>query len=149
MCWSAIALVLVMLVTACGSDNDRTASKPNVQIHLVPAKAADSTSTTVKAAAPDPSSFVRSACRAFGSFDAYIRGSGEDGLDAAGEVGGMVADVNQAISVAGSSTKWGKLDQDLKALQAAAGSKSWPPGPTSARLPQVSVVGSDCSSMSG
>jgi hypothetical protein len=82
-------------------------------------------------------------CRAFESFAATLPGQAEDGPTAVGEIGGMVAEASQALA-ASSDQRWVKLDADLKALQAVAGSKQWPRSPAAARLPQVQQVSADC-----
>lgn len=55
----------------------------------------------------------------------------------------MVVEAEQAHAASGDH-RWVSLVNDLKALQAVAGSKQWPRTPTAAKLPQVKQVAADC-----
>jgi hypothetical protein len=134
-------LVLVAGVSACGSSGSaESKSAVTRPAKTVPAPE-PTTATTV---AVNPVTFDQGACRAFASFAEIIEAGGEDGPDAAGQVGGMIVQAQSAESVVSGQMTGSKLLSDLKALEQLAESSQWKPTSTESSTAAFAAVSTDC-----
>jgi hypothetical protein len=142
---AAFVLVLVVGLGACGSSKDATSSEQNANtVRTNPNDGTLPQPAPTPTVTISPAEFDQGACRAFVSFDELIRGSGEDGPDAAGQLGGMIVQAESATAGGASQPGASKLLTDLNALVALAKSSTWKPTPAEASTPQFAAVAADC-----
>lgn len=113
-----------VVVVAGGCAGSTRSASPATTTTSAPA-AVSAPAPTVSAAGPTAADDVQTACRSFDSFGQALLGVAEYGTNAAGEIGGMVQDVGEALAMR-RTPAWVRLHHQLADLERYALSKAWP-----------------------
>ncbi len=142
-------VALAIVLGACGSSSHQSAGqKPSAshkQGSSLSASRVTTASTTTTTLPPLTSvDYAQGACRSFVSFYGHVTAVGMSNADAIGDIGGMVAQADRAVSMAPTQAGEAKLVADLKSLAVVASSSQWLRTPKEASAPQMATVAADC-----
>jgi hypothetical protein len=153
--WSVVSggitLTLVGALSGCGSAHSNSASAPTTATKAPDAqgsterstKSAPSTTTTTVAPLT-AAELDQGACRAYLAFYGEVHGSGDQGSDALGVVGGMIQQAQAATQRNVGHAASAKLLADLQSLLAFTQSSQWTGTTADAAAPQFAAVSVDC-----
>lgn len=133
--------VFAAAVGGCGASSSSTAARSTSDrtIHVTVAPTTTTTLTPIT-----PLDDAEGACRSFASFAEFIKNVGQDGIDASGEIGGMIQQAHEAATGSAATPGAAKLLTDLQALQAQAESSTWISTPAETTTPPFVTIATDC-----